>query len=185
VKKKLPRILDPALEFKNTSNTCGGAHGDSGFQYHGHAVSLLGGACFQPRASAIVRNSSAALPINTPWPAHSSISTSFQLSPMAMVSLRSTPAGPRVSREPKPSRLPAATGPEWRCRAPDTRLDAFAGGGPFAGLERLLGLAHRAHASADHSLNGVVAVHQRIFQRLDHLDCIAVCLDHKLMRPFA
>src|ERR1035438_7749767 len=40
--------------------------------------------CFHPRIFAMVRRSFAAFPIITLCPAHSSISTSFQLSPMAI-----------------------------------------------------------------------------------------------------
>src|ERR1035441_3411604 len=43
VMKKLPRILDPALEIgRYTSNSSGSALGNGGFQHYGHAMFIVG-----------------------------------------------------------------------------------------------------------------------------------------------
>ena len=53
----------------------------------------------------------------------------------------------------------------------------------MAGLDRLLGLTHLVHAAANHALNGIIAVQQRIFQRLDYLHDVAVGLDPQSNAP--
>ena len=50
---------------------------------------------------------------------------------------------------------------------------------PFTGFQGLLGLAHFVEAAGDHALNGIVAVGEGVFERLNDFDGVAIGFDPK------